>query len=189
MLVNKLDRIVNAKIPQVEKIKQLCTTVRDIPYKVTESLDPADVLKNNAGSCTPKHLLLAQYLKKIGVPLKILAVSYCYNKIPLNYPESMKRLVEKMPLTHHTALKIKVDNKWVIIDVTWDSNLKEFEVNKEFDLKSDSILCVVPEEIIERGEDPNNYKKENLNPSQEERELQRKFYTEFNKFIADSRNS
>jgi len=189
LILKEVDKIINSNNSKENKIRLICELVRDIPYKVTGSSDPKDIIKNNAGSCTPKHIFLAQCLQKLDVPLKFLAVSYYYEKIPVKYPEKMMDLVRKMPLTHHTALKIKVDNKWIIIDVTWDSKLKDFQVNKEFDLKSDNILCVIPEEIIEKGSDPNKFKKEDLKPSEEERKIQKEFYKHFNDFIAESRNS
>jgi len=173
------DNILKSPKEKPEKIKLFCALVREIPYKRIGSLDPQDMIKAGKGSCTPKHIFLATYLKKLDIPVKFLVIPFFYKKLGVRYPKNKIDIVNKMPISYHTALKARLNGKWTIIDVTWNSNLKKkgFIVNDIWNGKSDMRLGVVPEEIIEKDIDPTKFKKRETKEYTEDELLARKnFY-------------
>ena len=119
------DNILKSPKEKPEKIRLFCDLVREIPYKRIGSLDPQDMVKEGRGSCTPKHIFLATYLKKLDIPVKFLVIPFFYKKLGVRYPKNKIDIVNKMPLSYHTALKARLHGKWTILDVTWNSNLKK----------------------------------------------------------------
>ena len=188
---SEADSILASEGTKKEKIIKLCNLVRDIPYKRIGRLEPEDMIKEGKGSCTPKHVFLASYLKKIGVPLKFLFTPFYYKKLSLKYPRENMDIVENMPIAYHTALKAEIDGKWRIIDVTWDLPLKSlgFAVNEGWGGDSDMKLGVVPEETIEKDVDPSMYEKEKIKQfSENEIRARNKFYNLLGGMIESLRN-
>jgi len=184
----KADRIVDSNISQKEKVKELCKLVMEIPYKRVGRVNPEDMVKKGMGSCTPKHIFFASYLRKLGVPVKFVIAHFYYKKLPISYPESAKEVVEKMPVAYHLALKAKLSGRWTLIDVTWDSGLKGFPRTENWDGESDMKLAVVPEKIIEIEGDPREYEKDRINEfNEEELKAREKFYKMFNKVFLSGR--
>lgn len=187
-ITQEANAIINSNTTQKEKIIALCRLVREIPYKRIGSLNPVNMVSKGKGSCTPKHVFLAKYLKKMNIPVKFLIIPFYYKKIPLNYPQSKKNLVNQMPISYHTAIKAKINNKWIIIDVTWDSHLRGFPVNSHWDGKSNMKLAVIAEDIIEKDADPRDFEKNIAkNYSNEEILIRKKFYNFFDTFLIESR--
>ncbi len=155
------DSISNSNIYKVEKIIKLCEFVREIPYKRIGSLNPKDMIIAGMGSCTPKHVFLASYFKKLEIPFKFLIIPFYYKKLLLKYPKDKIDLVRNMPISYHVALKAKIDSKWMVIDVTWNTRLKPlgFMVNTNWNADKDMELGVIPEKIIEKQVDPREFEK------------------------------
>ena len=123
--------------------------IRDIPYAIIPAFrdpvsGPAGMLKANKGACGPKHLLLAQMFAKLGIPVKYATYSFYWNDPAIYYPPELRRLSEKMPLTGHLACKARIQDKWVLIDATWDIPLEKagYPVNKTWDGVSDTKCAV-----------------------------------------------
>ncbi len=187
-LIKEANAIIKSKKTKEEKIKLLCDLVRDVPYKRIGSLNPSDMIKKGKGSCTPKHVFLARQFKKLRVPVKFLIVLFYYKKLKVKYPHSKKDLVNKMPISYHIALKAKIKNKWTIIDVAWDPELKGFPVNKRWNGMSDMKLAVIPEKIIEKDIDPRYFEKNvGKGYSREELDIRKRFYSFFDEFLIQSR--
>ncbi len=173
------DSILNSNLSKKEKVIKLCEFVREIPYKRIGSLNPKDMVKAGMGSCTPKHIFLASCLKKLGVPLKFLIIPFYYKKLPLKYSKDTQELVQNMPISYHIALKAKIENKWLIIDVTWNSRLKPlgFTVNENWRGDKDMVFGVIPEEIIEKEVDPRKFEKDKAkNYTKDQILARKKFY-------------
>lgn len=182
------DLIIKSNKLKKEKIKLLCNLVREIPYKRIGSLDPKDIVKLGKGSCTPKHVFLSTYLRKLNVPVKFLIIPFYYKNMPIKYPKSQMQVVNKMPISYHVALKAKLNRNWTIIDVTWDSKLKGFPVNDDWNGVSDMKFAVAPEEIIEKEVDPERFKKESLKKyTKKELKARKEFYRLFDTFLEKSR--
>lgn len=175
----KADLILESESSNKEKIIRLCKLVQEIPYKRIGGFNPEDMVFVGKGSCTPKHLFLASYLKRMDIPLKFLIIPFYYKKQPWHYPKKEMSIVNNMPLAYHVALQAKIQNKWRIIDVTWDSKLKSLgvPVNEKWNGEDDMHLGVVPEEIIETNSDPREYRKDkSIKYSTSEAQAQKKFY-------------
>ncbi len=187
-LIQEANRIVKLHCPKTIKVKLLCELVREIPYKILENFNPSQMLKEGKGSCTPKHIFLASYLKKIGVPFTFLVISFHFKKANIAFPRSKLKIVHALPLTYHIALKVKIKNKFKIVDVTWDSKLKGFPINNLWDGESDMILGVTPEKIFETSVDPRIFTKtlkQAFTP--QEKEHIKKFVLFFNDFLEKAR--
>jgi len=147
--MKEANHILELKKTKDEKAKLLCELVREIPYCITNSFDPQDMIRYGKGSCTPKHLLLADYLNGIGIPVKLLVVSHHFRKSQIPFPSSMEKIVNAMPLTYHTALRAEIYGKDIFIDVTFDSKLHGFPLNDDWDGRCDMKYAVFPEEVTE----------------------------------------
>lgn len=163
----------------IEKVKNLCELVREIPYKRIGGLNPQDMLEKGKGSCTPKHLFLASYLRKLNIPVKLLIIPFYYKNMSVKYPKEHIDVVEKMPISYHVALKAFINGEWRVIDVTWDSPLKKlgFVVNDQWDGNADMKLTVVPEDVIEVEAGPEEFEKKKLQEyTKKEKRARKEFY-------------
>ena len=187
-LTNKANSIIKSRLTKQEKIISLCELVRDIPYENTGSHSLKDLVEKGRGSCTPKHIFLAKYLKKINVPVKFLITPFYYKKLKLAFPGSKGALLNEMPISYHTCLKARINRKWTIIDVTWDSKLKSFPINKNWNGQTNMKLAVTPESITEIKTDPRIFKRKQIKKyDQEEMRTIVKFYSFFGEFLLKSR--
>jgi hypothetical protein len=55
-------------------------------------------------------------------------------------------LAEDVPIGYHLACKARIENQWVVVDVTWDRPLARvgFPVNESWDGIGDTRLAVEP---------------------------------------------
>lgn len=125
--------------------------IRDIPYAIIPELrdpdtGPAGLIKLNKGSCVPKHFLLVLMLGKIGLSVKYVTYLFNWNDPAIKFPEAIKKVAQNMPITAHLACKAYIDNKWVLVDATYDPPLKDvgFTVNEKWDGTSDTKNAVTP---------------------------------------------
>ena len=126
--------------------------IRDIPYHIdVEHLSlekgPEGMLRDKRGSCSPKHYLMGIMCGKLGVPVKYCTYAFNWKDQDVDYPDDVRKLAEKLPLTYHLACRARIDGKWVLLDATWDPTLAiaGFPVNIDWDGKSDTTLAVEPE--------------------------------------------
>ena len=124
--------------------------IRDIPYAaIPELREPQryyEILSFNAGSCTPKHLLLGKMYEKIGLEVLYAVYPFRWEDFTLVYPENLRRLAEDMPEARHLACRVNIDGKLTLVDATFDLPLGAagFPVNQEWDGMKDTILAVSP---------------------------------------------
>lgn len=130
--------------------------VRNIPYRLIPalySLDraPHSVLLANAGSCTPKHFLLGQWLGLLRYNTKYVTYTYHWNEPDLQFSPELRTLAEAYPEEYHLALKVLIEGQWTLVDATWDPFLQHlgFAVNLRWDGRSDTLNAVHPIDIIE----------------------------------------
>lgn len=134
-----------------ESMVNIFDKIRDIPYYViTEHLDlekgPQGMLEENKGSCTPKHYLLGMMYRELGVSVRYHTYSFMWRGLDVDYPEVLRDLAKKIPVTYHLACEALIGGEWVLLDATWDRGLKGtgFPVNDSWDGRSDTILAVKP---------------------------------------------
>lgn len=135
--------------------------IRDIPYKVlTELNDPENfkrILEVNAGSCTPKHLLMAEMYSRLGLDVLLVVYPYRWTEFKDIYPPHLWELAQGMPPANHLACLVFINGRYVLVDATVDLPLGivGIPVNKSWNGESDTILPVLPtgnEEIYHPGE-------------------------------------
>jgi hypothetical protein len=125
--------------------------VRDIPYSLTVPMTdpataPAQILELGKGSCGPKHYLLAEMYRKLGFDVVYATFSFLWDDPDLQYPPELRRLATGLPVSYHLACRVKITNRWVLVDATWDRLLKPagFPVNEQWDGRSDTRCAVKP---------------------------------------------
>lgn len=109
------------------------------------------------GSCGPKHRLLAVMAGRLGYEVAYARVAFLWKDIGVCYPLVLARLAEDLPVAHHLACQISVDDRRVLVDATWDLPLRKagFPVNEKWDGVSDTRCAVhhlpsVPGDLPER---------------------------------------
>lgn len=155
--------------------------VRDIPYGSTGERDPQKILKAKLGSCSGKHLLLKELFELLGYQAKIITCYHHFDEaLPRReYPEALQNLItEHTVIDFHHFIQIKRNNRWVVVDATWDTPLKAygFPVNTDWDGNTDTQLAVKPIKFYPEVDNLIAFKKqliEELEP--EEREVRRRF--------------
>jgi len=134
--------------------------VRDIPYAVLPELIDAgryvDILRVGRGSCTPKHFLLAEMFRRLG--LLVLFAVYPFRwgqraEILDNYPARLKEMAKRQPVAYHLACRVEIGGRLVLVDATLDAALARLEplpINLRWDGVSDTQLPMTPtgEELV-----------------------------------------
>ena len=125
--------------------------VRDIPYAVVPEINnpvdgPEGLLRMMKGSCGPKHFLLARMFEKLQIPTQYVTYPFSWNDKSVAYPPKLRMLSEAVPISYHLACKARIEDRWVIVDATWDRPLARvgFPVNEGWDGASDTKLAVEP---------------------------------------------
>jgi hypothetical protein len=124
--------------------------IRDIPYAVIPELnDPKHyikILEINRGSCTPKHLLICNMFRRLGLQVFYVVYQYKWDEFEDIYPPDLKQLARSMPPGNHLACKVELEGKLVLVDATLDPAiaLLGLPVNKDWDGINDTLLPVEP---------------------------------------------
>lgn len=143
--------------------------VRDIPYAVVLEIrnlsdGPREILKRNCGSCTPKHFLLGRMFELMGIDVRYVTFPFSWNQPRLSYPPALRMLAEALPAEYHLALHARIDNRWTIVDATWDAPLAKhgFPVNESWNGTDDLRIALEYQDMIvhERAEEREAYVKE-----------------------------
>lgn len=126
------------------------TRIRDIPYSVLPELNhPQEykrILEVNAGSCTPKHLLMAEMYSRLGFDVLLSVYPYRWAEFEELYPPHLWKLAQLMPPVNHLACKVFINGRYVLVDATVDLPLGSIglPVNPSWDGESDTLLPVLP---------------------------------------------
>ncbi len=125
--------------------------VRNIPYSLNPLMNnpakaPEQILVAGKGSCGPKHYLLAEMYRRLGLEVTFVIVPFLWNDPDIMYPQNLRRLAEALPVAHHLACRVRIRNRDVLVDATWDPSLKlaGFTVNEAWDGWSDLECAVKP---------------------------------------------
>lgn len=187
-LTLKAQQVLSSSLTKENKAIQLIDLVQYIPYARIGSLDPRDMLEIGKGSCTPKHIYLAQLLQQINIHTKFLFMPFFYSKQPFPYIEAEPAVIARMPLAYHVALKIKLYGSWKTVDVTWDPSLHGFPHTLNWDGQNDMVLAVIPESIEEIEVDPTHYEKQRVQAfTLQEQQARADFYRYFDTVLEQAR--
>jgi transglutaminase-like putative cysteine protease len=164
--------------------------IRDIPYAVVPELNsPVDyinILKLNRGSCTPKHLLLGNMYRRLGLDVLYVVFPYSWAQFEELYPPDLWQRALKMPPVNHLACKVQIDGRYVLVDATIDLPLGKIglPINTVWDGRSDTCIPVLPtaeEELYHPDE-------AELMPPPDVDEAAEEFYNLLNKYFEDIRH-
>jgi transglutaminase-like putative cysteine protease len=140
-----------AGLDPLESRIRIFQNIRNIPYAVIPELidhnkGPSGLLFCRKGSCSPKHFLLGEMFRRLGIPVKYASFPFRWSGLDVRYPSGLKEIVAGLPADHHLACKVFVGNRWVLIDATWDLPLRKagFPVTVDWDGFGDTVLGVVP---------------------------------------------
>lgn len=131
-----------------DNIVNLFEKVRDIPYHCDVTRNPQNLFKKNRGSCFEKNVYLGNRLEDIGYDVKYMKAEFEWDKLPIS--DSTLSLLDDKD-SEHLFLEVKMEDRWISIDSTFDSELEKagFRVETDWDGKSDTIIAVPPDEISE----------------------------------------
>lgn len=125
--------------------------VRDIPYTLTametQGIPPEErILVAGRGSCGPKHYLLAEMYRRLGFDVVFATFPFLWNDPDVRYPQELRTLATGLPVAYHLACRVRINNRWVLVDATWDRPLKGagFPVNEHWDGRADTLCAVKP---------------------------------------------
>ena len=164
--------------------------VRDIPYGVLPELNhPREylrILRTNLGSCTPKHLLLCEMYRRLGLDVLLSVYPYRWAQFQELYPPELWKLAEQMPPVNHLACRVFLNGQYVLVDATVDPPLGciGLPVTLEWDGLSDTALPVLPtgpEEIYHPVE-------AELMPPPDLNDTALEFYRRLNEYFESVRN-
>jgi arylamine N-acetyltransferase len=163
-----------------DKLIKIFEKVQKIPYEVCQ-FDESKINESlKCGDCRHKSELLYRLLKKEGFEVKKIKVIFDWRDLPL--PKNMLGILKRTIRTHN-SLKVKVNNKWIKVDCTWNPEMKErgFPITEKWDGKSDTSQ-VTTGKLSFYNPDSKCYltKKKNLQIDTEE---SCKFAKELNKYL------
>ena len=164
-----------------QKIITLFEKVRDIPYGNIGSRNPLDVYKHNKGTCSGKHELLKALYKELGISVKDFIIMHRFKHLPVEFPKEIQTMLDKTDIIDpHNFFKIKRDEKWLTIDITWDKALKKlgFPVNLNWNGRSEMQVAVAPGGKVYETSDPIALKKELISKFPEQAQKERKLFLE-----------
>jgi hypothetical protein len=125
--------------------------IRDIPYSLNVRKNPGGtpaerILLCGRGSCGPKHYLLAEMYRHLGLEVAYATFPFLWDDPGLLYPPDLRRLATGLPVAYHLACRVRIDNRWVLVDATWDRGLKKggFPINEHWDGRADTRCAVKP---------------------------------------------
>ena len=98
--------------------------IRDIPYatipELVDSTRYIEIFKIGKGSCTPKHLLLCNMYRMLGLSVLYVVYPFRWDEVEIEYPHRLLKLARELPTSHHLACKVEIDGKLVLVDATLD---------------------------------------------------------------------
>ena len=134
-----------------DAIRSIFYHVRDIPYTAIPGLSdpmtgPELLLSFGRGSCTPKHNLLGRMLAMLGISVQYASYRFSWNDERISYPDQLRKQAERLPVVFHMAIRAFLNNRWTLLDATWDPPLQKvgFPANISWDGVSDCLLAVTP---------------------------------------------
>jgi hypothetical protein len=98
----------------LEQIKILFETERDIPYRIPLSISET----NNC--CAGKHVRLKQKLESLGIPFRWRICWFRWSDLPI--PKDILNLPHTDESTH-LYLELFIDGTWLTLDASWDKGL------------------------------------------------------------------
>ena len=125
--------------------------IRDIPYAIIPELNnPVNypqILNLGRGSCTPKHLLLADMFGRLGITVLLVIYPFRWEDVAADFPPEIRAFMQIHPRDYHMACMAELEGRLVRVDATIDAPLEKIglPVNCNWDGFSDTLPAVEPE--------------------------------------------
>jgi len=151
VLIDKKFREWTAGLDTKEAMISIFQHIRDIPYSLAVPMTdpktaPEQILTLDRGYCGPKHYLLAEMFRKLGIDVVYATFPFIWDDPDLRYPPELRQLAGGLPVAHHLACRVRINELWVLVDATWDRPLRQagFPVNEHWDGRADTLCAVKP---------------------------------------------
>jgi hypothetical protein len=84
--------------------------------------------------------------RRLGYEVVYATFPFLWNDPDLLYPPELRELATGLPVAHHLACQVRINNRWVLVDATWDLPLSRggFPVNERWDGLADTLCAVKP---------------------------------------------
>ena len=158
-------------------------TVRDFLYQINWANTTKKLLNIKEWYCTSKHRLLQQVCGELWYETKLCFMPFSFNNVYL--PDSLINRWYANRKWYHTFLKMNIDWKWVNIDATFNSELKDlYVVNDNWDWSSSQkVICNYDEVYIPSSLDEEREIKKSLSDSSEMTDWDYEWIKKFNDWI------
>lgn len=130
-------------------IRYLFHLVSNIPYGSVGARSVETTILKNKGSCSTKHVLLADLLKREGVEVRYFIGKSDLRGLNKFLPDTMR--LEGAVYDYHNFLKIQVDGSWYVADATFGLREQQigFPSNVNWSLEGD---CKILFPVLESEE-------------------------------------
>ena len=120
--------------------------VRDIPFAFAPHVDTSTLIATGAGTCAPKHALLAEVYARLGLETRFVYVTFRFDDMPGELPPPLREAIHDGVVRGHAALQVRRRHGWIDVDATFDAPLARagFVVTRDWDGRSSMPLVVTP---------------------------------------------
>ena len=158
-------------------------SVRDFLYQINWADTPEKLLEIKEWYCASKHRLLQAIYNRLWYETKLCFIPFSFDMVYL--PDSLKDWWYANKKWYHVFLKINIDWKWINIDATFNSELKDFYVvneNRDW-FSSQEIICKYDKVFIPNSYNEEREIKKNLSDSNEMTNKDYEWIEKFNDWI------
>ncbi|MHA1377926.1 MAG: transglutaminase-like domain-containing protein [Candidatus Helarchaeota archaeon] len=123
-ILNKLKDIVSGETDKTEIAKELFLWVRDnVRYELIEIIGAKNLLKRKSGACVDKSSLYIALCRAAGIPARYLIVT----------AQLITNKAIELSEINHCSTEIYLNDKWKIVDPTFDPSLISLFPQATFD--------------------------------------------------------
>jgi hypothetical protein len=139
-------------------IARVFERVRDIPFTFAAHNDADTLLAFGAGTCAPKHALLARLYAQLGLETRFVYVAFRFDDMPGEFSAKLRSALHDGVVRAHAALTVRRAHGWIDIDATFDQPLgaSGFIVTLGWDGRTSMPLVVNPLARVESALPPEN---------------------------------
>lgn len=128
--------------------------IQNVEYRIAHiinySVDNSyDLVNSNVASCAPKHIILSEKFKENGLITRFCLHKFNWSDLNFIFPHKLSELSKKYSSDYHTNLEVKIDNRWVMVDATWDNELinSGFPATQYWNGKDSTLNAVASKEV------------------------------------------